>query len=407
MKTCACFCLAVLFLPLAAARGEDSERRLDVSGQLRTRRVLDDADFNGDTDRTDHSALRARVSVRSDLSERISAFVQVQDSRIYGGEPGTLSATANLDLHQGYIRIDRLLWDGLSFQDGRMELAYGNQRLIGSVGWHNVGRAFDGHVIGLDLRAVHIDLIRTTLREKGARDKEFGGVYLQAKGAPAWLLRPRAFHFYRLSHADNEEIDGKMVRRLGTLGIFGKWGADGGLDVETEIAFQYGEINETTDIAAAMVTGAIGYSFGGARRPRLVLGLDVISGDDPTTDDYEAFNTLFATNHKFYGYMDYFIDIPADTRNLGLTDLMLKGSIHLRRNTTLKVDLHAFGLAQEDPTLEASELGSEVDLTLAHRSGSHISYTAGLSTFDPGDVFKAWHGRDRSSWAYGQITVDF
>ena len=406
MKPTALYGLALLLLTPLFARAQEDEISLKTSGQIRGRGEVDDRDFNEDTDASDFSMLRARLNLKSQLSDRISAFVQLQDSRVGGSEATTLSSSANVDLHQGYFQIDRLFWDWLSIKQGRMELSYGTQRLLGAVGWHNVGRAFDAQVLGFDFESLHIDLIGATLDEKGENDEDFGGVYLSAKKSPTWLLKPQIFQLYLLSDVDNEEIGGNAVRQRGTVGFYGKW-KPGKLDVEAEFAVQGGEFDESTDIAATMLTGSVAYNFGGAKKARLALGLDLLSGDDPETEDYEAFHTLFATNHKFYGYMDYFINIPRDTRNLGLSDLMLKGSISPWQKTTFKADLHVFGLAEEDPVLEASDLGAEIDLTFVYKYAERVSYTAGVSVFGPGDVFEAWRGEDGSAWAYSQIVVNY
>ena len=48
-----------------------------------------------------------------------------------------------------------------------------------------------------------------------------------------------------------------------------------------------------------------------------------------TDKKYNVFNTLYATNHKYYGFMDYFIDIPRHTYGLGLIDIHAKASNYL------------------------------------------------------------------------------
>lgn len=56
----------------------------------------------------------------------------------------------------------------------------------------------------------------------------------------------------------------------------------------------------------------------------LGLGGDYLSGNSDGTNigsKSNNFNTLYATNHKFYGYMDYFLNIPTDSKQRGLIDL--------------------------------------------------------------------------------------
>jgi len=56
--------------------------------------------------------------------------------------------------------------------------------------------------------------------------------------------------------------------------------------------------------------------------PVLSAGVDYLSGDDGEDETkYKVFNTLYATNHKFYGFMDYFLNLPVHTYGKGLMDM--------------------------------------------------------------------------------------
>ena len=47
------------------------------------------------------------------------------------------------------------------------------------------------------------------------------------------------------------------------------------------------------------------YSFKSPVKPAIGVGIDYLSGDDgQDADKYKVFNTLYATNHKYYGFMD-------------------------------------------------------------------------------------------------------
>lgn len=59
----------------------------------------------------------------------------------------------------------------------------------------------------------------------------------------------------------------------------------------------------------------------------LTLWYDLLSGDaDPNDGDTKVFDTMFATNHKFYGFADMFLNISVHTGGQGLQDLAVKGS---------------------------------------------------------------------------------
>ena len=67
-----------------------------------------------------------------------------------------------------------------------------------------------------------------------------------------------------------------------------------------------------------------------------------------TTTHSESFSTLYATNHKFYGYMDYFMNIPAGTKRSSLIDRYLRLGIVSAKKFKATLDVHHFYLANNN-----------------------------------------------------------
>ncbi|MGV7221101.1 MAG: alginate export family protein [Nitrospinales bacterium] len=149
-------------------------------------------------------------------------------------------------------------------------------------------------------------------------------------------------------------------------------------------------------------------------KPSFTIFYDHLSGNDD--DDYEseewsAFNTLFDTGHKYYGFMDTFLaSTGADTNYLGLQDLALKTSIQPTSKITLKADLHFFwtetdvdcnsdvdgctdgenvGISavisdlDDDITADdyGSYLGTELDITMVYKYAPSTTFTIGYSHY--------------------------
>lgn len=380
-----------------------------LSAQIRTRGILDGKDFNNETPTNRSTLMRARLNANFQATEDISGLLQFQDSRVFGTEPSSLASIDNVDLHQGYLYTTDFLVDGLSLKLGRMELVYGGQRLIGAVGWHNVGRAFDGTLIAYQRNEkLKLDLFATKLVQQadpeipGDTGNYFGGLYLT-------LYNFGVYSFLEMNrHQTLEDMDD--LRRL-TLGTYGK-GSFGMLDYETEAAVQLGTRIDPTakkqqEVSAFMLTGSVGYTFDIKQKPRLAIGYDYLSGQAPDDTDYKAFDTLFATNHKFYGFMDYFLNIPVHTGGAGLQDLMLKFQILPHKKWTFKMDFHQFLSAQ---TVEAmNSYGQEVDVTLAFRYHKALNFTLGLSVFLPDVLMESRfkNNRDMAVWGYLMTTANF
>lgn len=126
-----------------------------------------------------------------------------------------------------------------------------------------------------------------------------------------------------------------------------------------------------------------------------------------------GFNTLYATNHKYYGYMDYFINIPTDTRNGGLQDNFLKVNYSSDPKYSLSLDYHFFALAKN---LQATEtlcgtrskyLGSEIDAVLHYKYSDQVQFSLGYSTLLSGKSMEALKGGHAASYAdWGWLMVN-
>lgn len=379
-----------------------AQSSIDVNAQIRARHQMSNKDFNSDVDANSFSELRTRVGLKLSPMEDVSGFVQIQDSRIYGTEPNTLSNTANLDLHQAYVNVSKLFDLPLNLKIGRMELSYGPQRLMGAVGWSNVGRSFDGGVLQLTTQKIDVDFFSAKTNESGepgdTNDFSLFGAYGNLKVAKNYKIQPFII---------GEIISGTDFGRY-TLGLYvnGKIGA---FSHEIEAAYQLGSIDENTDISAYMLAANLKYQFKAKVKPSLGVGVDLLSGDDGTDDESNVFSTLYATNHKYYGFMDYFLNIPVHTMGLGLTDVHAKASFFPAHKLKAALAFHVFNSTEEYTLMDgntSNSFGSELDLTIIYSYNKAVKFQGGFSLFSPGDIFKETRGEDSSTWAYLMAIVN-
>ncbi|MEE8191141.1 MAG: hypothetical protein V3T74_00245, partial [Gemmatimonadales bacterium] len=168
-------------------------------------------------------------------------------------------------------------------------------------------------------------------------------------------------------------------------------------------AYQFGP-----DRRAWFASGKAGVSFG---KGSIAAQLDYLPGDsDPADTDTKAFNTLYATNHKFYGYMDYFLFIPQQLDQAGLVDAMLRGSFNTSAKTVVRLDVHRFATAKERSGQKA--LGTELDLTGQWRIASPVSLQLGFSIYVPEDLstilLPAFATGDGTTyWGYAQLLINW
>ena len=166
-------------------------QNLEISGEVRDRyEVRNNASFGNpnDTgvDQNNSSFLgqRLRLNLGYKPTTDVKFFVQFQDSRLFGAEAGTLGNSQNTDVHQGYMQIQDLFLDGLQLRLGRQEIFFGDHRVIGNVGWSNIGRSFDGARLTFSREAADLDVIWARTRENDVTNVAAADV-VNFPGSPA------------------------------------------------------------------------------------------------------------------------------------------------------------------------------------------------------------------------------
>ena len=131
----------------------------------------------------------------------------------------------------------------------------------------------------------------------------FGGLYITYQPKKKYRLDLYALGEWNRKQTMDDEDD---LRRV-TLGTYDRGKLDA-IDYEVEVAAQLGKRHnpvskESQTVSAFMLTGSIEYTIDAEYKPRIAAGYEYLSGQDAGDEDYKVFDTLFATNHKFYGLL--------------------------------------------------------------------------------------------------------
>ena len=411
--------LLTIMTLLAGAASLPAQTGWQLSGQIRQRFEVDGKDFDKSTQTSSFNLLRSRLNVTFTPGENVTGFFQLQDSRTFGEESGTMDGQANaFDLHQGYFQLARLFDLPVDLKVGRMEVNYGPERLIGAVDWSNIGRSFDGAILNVHGKRFSMDLFNFKEVEGSQPGDDLDvnvlGVYVDVKLADGqttqlFTIRQRQLVQFR------QDLPGRLDRY--TVGLYAQ-GSLGPVIYEAELAQQGGKggTSSSNKVDASMAALNVGFDFSFLPfRPILFIGVDYLSGDDDLGDQTAKwFDTLYATNHKYYGFMDYFPMslgyLGLNTLSLGLTDIHVKLAIQPLESTKIKVAFHSFRLSQDYTLTDGSttrDLLNEIDLTVNHRYSANVSFVGGVSLAMPGDFVKTWQGEDNATWAYLMTVVNF
>jgi hypothetical protein len=418
--------LATVAIILASVLFSTSHaQQVEISGQIRER---SEVSAKGQTIRQSPDVshlLRSRLRADVTVSPDMSVAFEIQDARTFG-EKGTVlnNGAKAFDLRQGWFSANNILGLPASVIVGRQTFAYANERILGLSDWGNFGQSFDGAVLRAKFDDVTIDALGAAIVRN---ENPLGGYRRDVFLTGAWgswksagpLRTAQAFFLF--DNPYNTYTTSLLIQQQRyTTGIYAK-GEEAGFDYEIDGAYQFGDINNSqrpdtsVTIAANMVGIRAGYTVKALSNLRIGAGFDRLSGSDPKkTDTYGAFNTLYGTNHKFYGIMDYFTNIPLHTGNLGLQDMFGQLSISIEQVWRFALDVHLFstvtssGLSNPATQSEYSKnIGKEIDLTIWYSHKGGVDITGGVSIFDFDNARYLLQGRKTTNWWWLQTTARF
>ncbi|GAA4828871.1 alginate export family protein [Algivirga pacifica] len=360
---------------------------------------------------------RARITAGYGM-DKIGFKMSVQDVRIWG-ETGQINKTDNLlSIHEAYGEYKPNAQ--FTLRVGRQEIALDGHRFFGTLDWAAQARAFDA------VQLMYQDSLGRQFRIMGSFNQNgwtgqsapepaknvgnqyYGGAYQGANPYTTFGLGlPKA---QLLAY-------GKQVWDKGSISVMGL--ADF-IQPETGDTYPYFHLGITPEykLGAVKVLSQIYYSaakqtlsdtnaeledmtYSGyflhlslqhtQLKGKPLIGVDYISGDDKSTaNTIEGWAPLYGTNHKFYGFMDYFYvgsghNGGGNQMSGGLIDTYLKTTFSINKSTKLLAHLHAFmsPTTVNDPTGTteslAPYLGTEVDLVLVKKLAPSLTLKAGYS----------------------------
>jgi len=415
--------LGVVLLTLAVVmplRGVVAETEVTIGGEVRWRNEWDKRSFDPDATVGAYGDLRTRLSVDALVDSNARAFMQFQDSRRLGGRSaageytsGTLVSGFNVDMHQAYVEILKWTDYGLSFKGGRFEVALGNERVFGTVGWSNVGRSWEGVEFGWKGKCLDVRFLGLWRRELGDeyqdRDYKIAGLVSAQPKIGSELFVFRELDSDKLVEGASSGI--KALDRISLGGHIKR--AIGPVTLESNLVYQFGERRHiggdgyfAQDISAFLVTAEISGVVHERRKIALGAGVDYASGDDdPNDDTFSGYDNLYYTGHKFRGHMDYFVE----SRPEGLVDIIARASGEIVSGWMVGAHFHHFMSAADyvgAGGAKTNKIGSELDVFWSTREIRGALLNQGVSAFFPSRAYSA-AGADPAIWWYWMMTVAF
>ncbi len=391
--------LILLFVFFCFVRSEENHSNyLDgwkINGYTQMRTEIDGRDFSNKTYPLLYSHIKINVSVEKTVLDRITFFIQLQDSRMFGQTKNTIRSIGNIDLHQGYVQIDSLIDENFWFQVGRFEMPYGNQRIFGINPWNYIGRAFDGLRIGYKTNLFTLDafnLVHTL-------NNEFiGNATPDLYSFPAnpdtshsiygfWsnlklFGKNNGLDIYGYYEINRKETNGNPNVARYTTGLNYNF-RNYNFDLFAELDYQFGKIRGI-NVNAYLARLTARYKL---NTISILAGIDIQSGNREE-GQINLFDATFGAKHMFNANMDYFSRIQPSTMGLGLNDYFLRAQYEVNNNPWVGIlELHYFTSNQKSQS-GLSDLGPELDLVLRYMFTKNIYLEWGGSLYFPGKLMQ-------------------
>ena len=331
-------------------------------------------------------------------SDKFEVKINFQDVRIWGStdqiyksETGTLT---NIYEAWGLYRLNR----NWQFKIGRMDLDYNNARFLGDLDWAAQGRSHDALVISYKTDSSDFRL-------------DIGGAFNQSGFEPTKLSETfytglnnyKTMQFIWVNKKfNNSEIsaiihnDGQQIQSDSSIAFRQTYGlmASGKLNkfnFTAEAYVQSGKNAAENDVNAYMLSASLSIP---TQLTPITFGFDMLSGSSINDINDKSFNPLYGTNHKFYGFMDYFYvgnTHGQQGKVAGLIDIFLKTKFKVNTNSNLVAHTHIFNSAAdiynpENLTSSVSKyLGTELDIVYNYTFDKDVVLNIGYSQMLAGE----------------------
>ncbi len=355
--------------------------------------------------------------------DKISLSIALQDIRMWGSTDQIYKSDPTLqNVYEAWAKYD--FNDVYAVKVGRQALVYDNERFMGGLDWAQQGRSHDA----LFFSKKHADRnceLNIALAynqqipfEPGRLEgtEYFGVNNYKTMIFGHWQRRFDDGGVAVLFHNDGQQVtsDTSMAHRQ-TYAVLGDFKL-GDMKLDGEFYYQGGRNGNDVKVNGFMLAlhGTIDTEI-----TPLTLGFEFLSGTPRGEENDNSYNPLYGTNHKFYGYMDYFYvgnyhGQAGGGRTSGLIDVHLKTNFKLAQKSSLAGHIHYFaspvkiyeGFGTAGDTY-GSTLGTEIDLVYTLNLAQNVKLNLGYSQMFGTETLEAVKGGgDKSAfnnWAWAMI----
>ncbi|HEX5109202.1 MAG TPA: alginate export family protein [Vicinamibacterales bacterium] len=395
---------------------------LRTRGEFRERMEgFDGANFNSTRDDL-YWLTRFRFGATVTASKSLSFQAQVHDARVGKKTVGATGSPfrAPFDLRMGFADIGSST-SRLSVRAGRQELVYGDQRLVGHLGWTNAARSFDAVKVTMRGKAASLDLFGASVVrtiedgfDKSGAGNRFAGAYLTLpKLVKSGSLEPYLFWRRDTNLPGETGTVGDLKASTAGARFAGKLPL--ALDYNIEMAVQRGSLG-SDDIQAWAGHWQLRESLSGPGAIKLIGEFNYASGDENPTDGVRGtFDQLYPTGHDKYGLADQIGWRNIQHARAGFEFTPFK-------TTPVTTSYHSWWLAEKRDGIytaggaplarvaggaASAHVGEEIDVQISRALTPQMQVSGGYAHIFPGAFLEQATPGASYSYPYVQVTYVF
>lgn len=365
---------------------------------------------------------RMRLNFDYRNNDNLQLYVSLQNVNVWGQAPQiqVTDKTGGTSVFEAYAVFP--IAKKLTTKIGRQMIVLDDDRIFGSLDWHPAGRSHDA--VNLNWKASDKFLLRSFFAfNQNYADRNINSPaqqYFTANAQPYQHMETFyglynisetnkiSFLFSNLGFRDDAKED--KTYNMQTFG-FHYVGASNDWKYGLTSYFQTGKNNSGTTKGAYMFAINTGYKFSDIFS--LNAGLDYLSGksaDDTSAKD-KAFDPFSGTNHKFYGFMDYYY-VP-NVNPVGLINPYITANFRTGEKSSLSATWHNFNSAGKTFDSKGNKkrgLGNEIDLVYTLKVQNYIGLQMGYSTYFTTDALntlkKTPNARNYQDWFWCSLNIN-
>ena len=386
------------------AQQKTTPNEFSISGQIRPRFEARAGDFRPLSKDEKPAYLiinRFRIEVDYSRADMLKTKLSVQQVGVWGQEApsqGLNQSGTPLRVFEGWA--DLKIYKGLRTRIGRQTISLDDERLFGISDWAAGARSHDALSIYYEKDKFKVSSFFAFNQNYDALygnnlNNPSGSLYNPSGSQPDKIMQTLrgeyktsdvtklSFLFSKVGyHAATPGDERSPVYNQQTTGVnffLDRSGTSGTLTGY----YQFGDNPSGTPTSAFLLSARVSEKLPGSFS--LKAGADYLSGNSygKALEKNKAFQTLFGTNHKFYGAMDYFYSGHLQG-NVGLINACLGADFEASKRS----EMHVMGYMFHSPSAiyrqgekVNRDLGKEIDFEISYHIMKSVDVGTGISVF--------------------------